>query len=210
MTDRSDAPDLVAAGNRLGSPDTSMSQAVSRLNKALTRRRWLAGLFVAAATLTCLPAPALAQAVGTVQKGPSGLPLPRFVSLKSNEVNVRAGPGTDYAVKWTFKRTGWPVEVVQEFDNWRRIRDSDGAEGWVYHSLLSSRRTALVAPWRSDPVPLYAAPDDSGRIAALLEPKVLTDVKSCDKSWCEVSGTGWRGFISQKTLFGVYPNEAFD
>lgn len=187
-----------------------MSQAVPVLTTALTRRRWLAGLFFAAGVLACLPAPALAQAPGTVQKGPSGLPLPRFVSLKSAEVNVRAGPGTDYAVKWTFKRTGWPVEVVQEFDNWRRIRDSDGAEGWVYHSLLSSRRTALVAPWRTDPVPIYVAADDKGRVAALLEPKVLGDVKSCDGSWCEVSGSNWHGFISQKTLFGVYPNETFD
>ncbi|WP_453960683.1 SH3 domain-containing protein [Amorphus suaedae] len=180
------------------------------LTTALTRRRWLAGLFFAAGVLACLPAPAIAQTPGAVQKGPSGLPLPRFVSLKSAEVNVRAGPGTDYAVKWTFKRTGWPVEVVQEFDNWRRIRDSDGAEGWVYHSLLSSRRTALVAPWRTDPVPIYVAADDNGRVAALLEPKVLGDVKSCDGAWCEVSGSNWHGFISQKTLFGVYPNETFD
>ncbi|MGX1097472.1 SH3 domain-containing protein [Amorphus sp. MBR-141] len=187
-----------------------MSQAVSLLTQALTRRRWLAGLFFAAGIVACLPLAAHAQTPGTVQKGPSGLPLPRFVSLKSNEVNVRAGPGTDYAVKWTFKRTGWPVEVVQEFDNWRRIRDSDGAEGWVYHSLLASRRTALVAPWRTDPVPLYAGRDDTGRVAALLEPKVLGDVKACDGVWCEVSGTNWQGFISQKTLFGVYPNETFD
>ncbi|MEW5423751.1 SH3 domain-containing protein [Amorphus sp. 3PC139-8] len=143
-------------------------------------------------------------------KGPSGLPLPRFVSLKSNEVNVRVGPGTDYAIKWTFKRQGWPVEVVQEFDNWRRIRDSDGAEGWVYHSLLSSDRTALVAPWRSDPVPLRAGPDDEARVVALLEPLVLARVESCDKRWCEISGKAWSGFISQKTLFGVYPNESFD
>lgn len=148
---------------------------------------------------------AVAQA--QVQKGPSGLPLPRFVSLKSDDVNVRVGPGTDYEVKWTFKKTGWPVEVVQEFDNWRRIRDSDGAEGWVYHSLLSSRRTALIAPWRSDPVPLHAEPNDESRVTALLEPLVLGEVESCDSDWCEISGRNWRGYIAQKTLFGVYPNE---
>jgi len=174
------------------------------------RRLALAGIFAVAAAVVMAPGAPLAQSAATVQKGPSGLPLPRFVSLKSNEVNVRAGPGTDYPMKWTFKRTGWPVEVVQEFDNWRRIRDSDGSEGWVYHSLLSSRRTALIAPWRTDPVPLYAKADDQGRVAALLEPNVMADVESCDKTWCEVFGEGWRGFISQKTLFGVYPNETFD
>ena len=188
-----------------------MSPALSRFAApASSRRRVLAGLLVAVGVLLAAPATPLAQSAATVEKGPSGLPLPRFVSLKSNEVNVRAGPGTDYPMKWTFKRTGWPVEVVQEFDNWRRIRDSDGAEGWVYHSLLSSRRTALVAPWRTDPVPIYVKPDDNGRVAALLEPKVLADVESCDRTWCEVYGSNWRGFISQKTLFGVYPNEAFD
>lgn len=145
-----------------------------------------------------------------VQKGPSGLPLPRFVSLKSDEVNVRVGPGTDYDVKWTFKREGWPVEVVQEFDNWRRIRDSDGAEGWVYHSLLASRRTVLVAPWRTDPVPLRAQPDDEADVTALLQPLVMADVENCDKTWCEIYGSTWRGFVAQKTLFGVYPNELID
>lgn len=168
--------------------------------------RTVLALFVAVGLLVGGAGCALAQTA----KGPSGLPLPRFVSLKSDEVNVRVGPGTDYAIKWTFKRRGWPVEVVQEFDNWRRIRDSDGAEGWVYHSLLASDRTALIAPWRSDPVPLRAEADDDARVVALLEPLVLAKVESCDKRWCEISGQNWSGFISQKTLFGVYPNETFD
>ncbi|MEZ5840142.1 MAG: SH3 domain-containing protein, partial [Hyphomicrobiales bacterium] len=69
--------------------------------------------------------------------GPSGLPVPRFVSLKSNRVNVRVGPGRGYEVSWVFTRGGLPVEVIQEFENWRRVRDSEGAEGWVFHSLVS-------------------------------------------------------------------------
>ncbi len=74
--------------------------------------------------------------------------MPRFVSLKSDKVNVRAGPTKDHDVTWVYTRSGLPVEITAEFENWRRIRDWEGAEGWVYHSLLSGRRTALVAPSR--------------------------------------------------------------
>ncbi len=89
-------------------------------------------------------------AIGQAGKstGPSGLPLPRFVSLKAEKVNVRRGPSSDHAVAWVFQRKGMPVEIVAEFDNWRRIRDSDGEEGWILQNMLSGRRTAVVAPWR--------------------------------------------------------------
>ena len=70
----------------------------------------------------------------------SGLPVPRFVSLKSDRVNVRSGPNKDQDVRWVYTRAGMPVEVTAEFENWRRIRDWEGAEGWVYHSLLSGKR----------------------------------------------------------------------
>ena len=75
---------------------------------------------------------------------PAGLPVPRFVSLKADRVNVRGGPDKDHDVSWIYTRVGWPVEITAEFENWRRIRDSDGSEGWVYHSLLSGKRTAAV------------------------------------------------------------------
>ena len=74
----------------------------------------------------------------------SGLPVPRFVSLKADRVNVRGGPDKDHDVSWVYTRVGWPVEIIAEFENWRRIRDSDGSEGWVYHSMLSGKRTAVV------------------------------------------------------------------
>jgi SH3-like domain-containing protein len=74
----------------------------------------------------------------------SGLPVPRYVSLKSDHVNVRAGPTKDNDVAWVYTRSGLPVEITAEFENWRRVRDSEGAEGWVYHSLLSGRRTAVI------------------------------------------------------------------
>src|SRR6266446_9067351 len=98
---------------------------------------------------------ALAQSAGTA----SGLPVPRFVSLKSDKVNVHIGPAKNYEVKWVYQRAGLPVEIVAEFENWRRIRDSDGTEGWVYHSLLSGKRTGMVIA--KDPDDLVAVHETS-------------------------------------------------
>ena len=80
--------------------------------------------------------------------GASGLPLPRFVSLKSGRVNARIGPGINYAVSWLYSRPGLPMEIIQEYDNWRKVRDLDGAEGWINQSLLTGKRTAIAAPWQ--------------------------------------------------------------
>ncbi|HET9272691.1 MAG TPA: SH3 domain-containing protein, partial [Methyloceanibacter sp.] len=102
--------------------------------------------------------------------GKAALPVPRFVSLKSDKVNVRRGPSTDQAIVWVFSRAGLPVEVIAESDNWRRVRDSEGADGWVFHSLLSGRRTVLVAPWSKseESVPLYSSRSANSRPVAAL------------------------------------------
>src|ERR1700677_178372 len=104
----------------------------------------------------------------------SGLPVPRFVSLKSDHVNVRGGPNKDHDVAWVYTRPGLPVEITAEYENWRRIRDWDGAEGWVYHSLLSGRRTAFVAKSKAqnEMVQLYEAADPTSALRATLEPGV--------------------------------------
>jgi SH3-like domain-containing protein len=147
-------------------------------------------------------------AEGAAQTGPSGLPLPRFVSLRADRVNVRAGPGRDHRVTWTFAREGLPVEIVAEFDNWRRIRDSDGAEGWVFHSLLSGRRTGVVAPWsREDVLALRRSDSESAAAAAYVEPGVLVDLMACDGTWCRVSVQSVTGWMPQEQLWGVYPRE---
>ncbi len=144
----------------------------------------------------------------------TGLPLPRFVSLKSGNVNVRRGPGQEYDVAFTFVKEGLPVEITQEFDNWRKIRDSEGAEGWVFHSLLSGKRTALVAPWEtsgdSGPYAVRADPEAESAVVAYLAPRVIANVEKCRTSWCLVSGNGYRGWIEQDRLWGVYPNEEFN
>jgi SH3-like domain-containing protein len=142
--------------------------------------------------------------------GQSHLPVPRFVSLKSDQVNVRKGPSTDQAIVWVFSRAGLPVEVIAESDNWRRVRDSEGADGWVYHSLLSGRRTVLIAPWSKEheSVPLYGRKSTNAQPVAELEPSVLGNVLSCDGEWCELSIDDYSGFVEQDKLWGVYKGEA--
>jgi SH3-like domain-containing protein len=166
-----------------------------------------AGARLAAAFLVI--AATAARAGGDVAPGSSsGLPVPRFVSLKPDRVNVRGGPTRDHDVAFVFTRTGLPVEITAESDNWRRIRDWEGSEGWVYHSLLSGRRTALVtAKPTEDLVPLYERPDGQSALAARLQRGVLALVKQCTGTWCRISGTGFDGWIAQDRLWGVYPGE---
>jgi SH3-like domain-containing protein len=153
-----------------------------------------------------------AQAAGDVTVGAaSGLPVPRFVSLKPDKVTVRGGPNRDHDIAFVFTRSGLPVEITAESDNWRRIRDWEGAEGWVYHSLLSGRRTALVATKQKDElVPLYNKADDQSGLAARLQAGVLASVKTCSGTWCHVFGAGFDGWIAQERLWGVYANEKID
>jgi SH3-like domain-containing protein len=138
----------------------------------------------------------------------SGLPVPRYVSLKSDHVNVRAGPTKDNDVAWVYTKSGLPVEITAEFENWRRVRDSEGAEGWVYHSLLSGRRTAVITmKTRDDLASLYDRPDFNGTISARLQAGVVAQVKKCATGWCRVIGNGFDGWIEQQRLWGVYADE---
>src|SRR3954465_2937566 len=128
----------------------------------------------------------------------SGLPVPRYVSLKSDHVNVRAGPTKDNDVAWVFTRPGLPVEITAEYENWRRVRDSEGSEGWVYHSLLSGRRTAVVTMKNKDDlVSIYESADQTSGITARLQAGVVAQVKKCTSSWCHVFGSGFDGCIHQ-------------
>lgn len=143
--------------------------------------------------------------------GPSGLPLPRFVSLKADKVNVRRGPSSDHPVAWVYQRRGLPVEIVAEFENWRRIRDSDGEEGWILQNLLSGRRTAVVAPWRREQTTdLLSETTASARIVARVAGGAVAEVKACDGTWCEIEAGGYDGYVEQAMLWGVYPGEKVD
>lgn len=151
-----------------------------------------------------------AVAAGEITGSVTGLPVPRYVSLKNDRVNLREGPSKEHRTSWVFQRAGLPVEITGEFETWRRIRDAEGAEGWVLHSLLSGRRTALVMPWSKKPddiILLRERADDGAQVIAKLSPSVLASVKSCAGSWCRVAVADHEGFIRQDRLWGVYPNE---
>jgi SH3-like domain-containing protein len=136
------------------------------------------------------------------------LPLPRFVSLKAERVNVRRGPSSEHQIAWVFTKKGLPVEIVAEFEQWRRIRDSEGSEGWVFHSMLTGKRTAMVAPWKKNrSVPLRAAAEHNAETVALARPGVIADIDSCNGSWCELTAGGYTGYVEQSMLWGVYPGE---
>jgi SH3-like domain-containing protein len=166
---------------------------------------WLRSVGLLAALAATVPA----EAASELATGPaSGLPVPRFVSLKADRVNVRAGPTKDHQVAWQYTRSGLPVEITAESENWRRIRDWEGSEGWVYHSLLSGRRTAVVTEKTKDAlVPLHGKADAASAVAARLQAGVLATVRRCTGNWCRVSIAGFDGWVEQERLWGVYPNE---
>jgi SH3-like domain-containing protein len=173
----------------------------------MSARVWLR---ILAGVMIGLSGTGMARAAEPTQSGSSsGLPVPRFVSLKSDKVNVRAGPTKDHDVAWVYSRAALPVEVTAEFENWRRIRDWEGAEGWVYHSLLSGKRTALIAPQAKGgpPLALHDKPDAASGLNAKLEHGVLASVKRCQNGWCRLVGEGFDGWIEQPRLWGVYPGE---
>jgi SH3-like domain-containing protein len=138
--------------------------------------------------------------------------VPRFVSLKTDRVNLRQGPGTEYPTAWVFRRVGLPVEVIKEFESWRQIRDAEGTTGWVLGTMLSGRRTALILPWEAKAGQKAMATlrnDDSERADAFAEVEagVLANIISCDGQWCRVSVGGYRGYIEQAKLWGAYQGE---
>lgn len=153
--------------------------------------------------------PSPARAVDPTTTGTvTGLPIPRYVSLKPSDTPMREGPSKEHRIKWVFKREGIPVEITAEFENWRRVRDSEGVEGWIFHSRLSARRTGLVAPWSKEQnLPIYESAGGNGGIVARLQPTVIASVENCNGNWCRISGEGYRGWMKQDQLWGIYPGE---
>src|SRR5260221_2440252 len=134
----------------------------------------------------------------------SVLPIPRFASLRSDEVNVRTGPGTRYPVDWVFKRKTMPVEIVAEYENWRKIRDWQGASGWVHQSLLTGKRSFIIA---SKAASLHKTPSASAEVVAKLEPEGMGEIRSCAGDWCRVRVSGGSGWIERTGMGGGYKSE---
>ena len=170
---------------------------------AMTCRRLasaLAGALLIAALAPVAGPQAAAETLGSETK----LPLPRFVSLRSSEVNLRTGPGTNYPVDWVFVRRELPVEVIAEFDVWRKIRDWQGTVGWVHQSMLDGRRTARVTGADRE---LRSEPADSAVAVARLAPGVIGRLLQCEAVWCRIDADGYRGWLKRDEFWGTYPDE---
>ncbi len=158
---------------------------------------------IPALALNLVLALALASLLGApAAAGESGLPLPRFVSLRADKVNVRTGPGVRYPVDWVFVRRGLPVEVVAEFEHWRKVRDWEGTEGWVHQSMLSGARSVLVA---GKIRALRARPAANAAVVARAEPGVVAELLECEGDWCRVEAAGFRGWIRRADAWGAAP-----
>lgn len=170
-----------------------------------------AGLAFAIFVGAGLPSPGVTEEAATTitavqgERGPvTNLPMPRYVSLKATEANVRRGPSLSHRIDWVFTRRDMPLRVVGEYGHWRRVVDREGMGGWVHYSLLSGVRTVIV---EQDMVSLYQRPDPDSRVNARLELGVVARLGACEPHWCELTAGGYSGWAPKAALWGVKPDE---
>jgi SH3-like domain-containing protein len=135
----------------------------------------------------------------------TGLPVPRFVSLGADQVNLRYGPGREYPVSWVLARRGLPVEIIAEFDAWRKVRLHDSDEGWIHSSLLSSRRTIVIKDAIAE---VRRTPSDDARVVLRAETGVIGELLDCEENWCRVDIQGRRGWLRRQAFWGALPGES--
>jgi len=148
-------------------------------------------------------APATAPILGPE----TNLPMPRFVSLKASEGNVRRGPSLTHRIDWVFQRKGMPLQVIAEYGHWRRVIDRDGQGGWVHYTMLSGARTVIID---EDMLALRAKPANDAIENAVLEAGVIARLGTCTVEWCKLNADGYRGWVTKDTLWGVAPHEVRD
>lgn len=134
----------------------------------------------------------------------SDLPLPRFVSTKSDEVNMRTGPGLRYPITWVFQRQYLPLEVIAEFEQWRKVRDIEGDEGWIHQSMLTGQRSVITLQEMRN---MHREPDSQSATLAYIEPGAQAKLVQCQKLWCHVEVDDIRGWLPRAFLWGVYKEE---
>jgi SH3-like domain-containing protein len=133
------------------------------------------------------------------------LPLPRFVSLDSGKVYSRAGPGQNYPIKWVYQKEHMPIEIIQEYEGWRKVRDIEGDEGWIHKTLLTGKRTVII---KSDQlIDLHEKNNLSSRLKVQLEPGVIGKLALCKNDWCKIETGGYDGWVERKFLWGIYEGE---
>lgn len=144
-----------------------------------------------------------AQQVGPV----TNLPLPRYVSMKASEGNVRRGPSLSHRIDWVFKRRDMPLKITAEHGHWRRVEDRDGMGGWIHYSLLSGVRTVLI---EKDMLNMHVRPDAGAPVSAALERGVVARLGECTLEWCELRTGGYKGWAPKSRLWGVAAHEVRD
>ncbi|MBO6518719.1 MAG: hypothetical protein JJ900_11835 [Rhodospirillales bacterium] len=174
-----------------------MKRILSRFGPAVPTILVIAGIFITGVHES------RAQTQGT------GLPLPRYVSLRAAEVNLRTGPGVQYPVEWIFQRESLPVEIIKEYRTWRLVRDWEGTQGWMHQSMLSGKRTFLITGKERT---IRTEPDAKSRAAAIAEPNAIGEIMSCPAAtgWCKVRIKGIDGWLRRVEFWGVYRNETFE
>jgi SH3-like domain-containing protein len=141
---------------------------------------------------------------GSAQAADKALPVPRFVTLRSDQVNLRTGPGERYPIDWVLTRKDMPVEITAEFENWRRIRAMDGTEGWVHERMVTGRRAVIV---RGQIRALHEKPRADSDVVAKAEPGVIARLLECEPQWCRIEADKVTGWLKRDELWGVYANE---
>lgn len=163
--------------------------------------------FILASLIFFISFPAMASDAPSAFRS-TAYPLPRFVSLRSDKVYVRTGPGARYPVKWVFEKAGLPVEIILEYENWRKIKDFSGDEGWIHQSLLSGRRTALSIA--DGGVSMYKKQSQNSALIVVFNSNSLLALDSCGVQWCMAEMKNYKGWIQKSSLWGVYAHEKFD
>lgn len=180
------------------------SRALRPLGALLLAGTMLGLCHAAAAQEEVSPAPSAVAPDGLDAGRSTGLPVPRFVSLGADRVNLRFGPGKEYPISWVLAREGLPVEIIAEFDVWRKVRLHDDEEGWIHRNLLSGRRTILVTDAVGE---LRRTPDDDARVVLRAELGVIGELVGCEQEWCHVGIEGRRGWLRRDGFWGTLPGE---
>ena len=138
----------------------------------------------------------------------TGLDIPRFVSLKSDNVNLRVGPSTNYPITLKYITENLPVEIIDEFDTWRKTRDHEGTIGWVHKSLIKGDRFVLTSHHIKEDVNIYQRPN--GKIIGLVKKNNILNLKNCVLDWCKINYNGFTGWLLKKNIWGVYKTETYN
>ncbi len=182
---------------------------ITEMTKKISHIAFLAILTAALGSVAVLGVSYAGQQAPSTAFRSTAFPLPRFVSLSSDEVFVRSGPGSRYPVKWVYHRKGLPVEVILEYEIWRKIKDFEGETGWVHQSLISGKRTAMIKDG-GQKVALLQKPKESGHKTAFLEPRVIVNIDKCAEKYCQVSASGYKGWVDRSKIWGIYDKEIID